>query len=462
MAMKRRNFLQHACAALSAATLMSGFGRFSLINAIAQSQVDAATDYKALVCIFLFGGNDANNMIIPYDGYSAYQTVRGSAPYAVSQADLLQISPRSAQGVKYGFGGYDRNNNTATMTELQTLFNQNQLAVVVNVGTLVQPITRAQYLSGAVRPDSLFSHSDQQAQWQSAISIKTNVSSVPTGWGGRAADVAQPLNGTTTFPLIISTAGVTLYTTGLYARPLVPSSGLRGFPNPPDNDARYAALRQLLMVDAGSTLIGSNNATTISAIDSTNRLNAAIAGNSISTQFPNSSLGTQLKTVANIIKARDTIGLKRQIFFCSLGGFDTHTAQAGAQPPLLRQVSQAMKAFYDATVELGVATQVTTFTLSDFSRTFKPSQGGGSDHAWGSHHLVMGGAVRGGDFYGTFPTLALGGPDDVSSEGRWIPTISVDQYGATLASWFGISNTDIVRVFPNIGRFPTANLGFMM
>ncbi|GAC1446433.1 MAG: DUF1501 domain-containing protein [Pyrinomonadaceae bacterium] len=448
--------------------MLSSFGKFGVINAlaqeaIAQNQPEVANDYKALVCIFLFGGNDANNMIIPYDGYSAYQAVRGSAPYAVPQDKLLQISPRSTGGVKYGFGGYNLNQNTATMTDLQGLFNQGQLAVVTNVGTLVQPITRNDYLSGATRPDSLFSHSDQQLQWQSAITQKSTATSVPTGWGGRAADLSQSLNGTATFPAIISTAGITLFTTGLQARPLVPSSGLRGFPTPPTSDARFNAMRQLLMVDTDSTFVQSNSSLTSSAIDNTNTLNTALTGGTaLQTVFPNSSLGTQLKSVANIIRTRDTIGLKRQIFFCSLGGFDTHTNQGGAQPGLLQQVSQAMKAFYDATVEMNVASQVTSFTLSDFGRTFKPSQGGGSDHAWGSHQMVLGGAVRGGDFYGKYPTLALGGPDDVSSEGRWIPTTSVDQYGATLAAWYGIGNADLVKVFPNLGRFSTPNLGFML
>jgi uncharacterized protein (DUF1501 family) len=168
-----------------------------------------------------------------------------------------------------------------------------------------------------------------------------------------------------------------------------------------------------------------------------------------------------LKQVARVIEARASLRLQRQIFFCSMGGFDTHNGQLAAQTSLFSQLSPALKSFYDATVQLGVENQVTSFTLSDFGRTFKPASGGGSDHAWGNHHLIMGGAVRGGDFYGRFPTLALGGPDDANTEGRWIPTTSVDQYASTLALWYGVSPSDLSMVVPNIGRFATSNLGFL-
>jgi uncharacterized protein (DUF1501 family) len=354
-------------------------------------------------------------------------------------------------------------NGNPTAPGVLDLWNQQKLAVLCNVGPLVQPLTPAQYKQGtaSAKPDSLFSHADQQAQWQSSVS-KDNGVQEPTGWGGRTADSTEGLNGTATFPSIISTAGITLFSTGVRARPLVPGSGLSGFNTSAAATARYNALRQLLTSDMEITLVRSASDITRNAIDNTALLNQSLANTAaLVTKFPNTSLGNQLLQIARIIATRNTLGLHRQIFFCSLGGFDTHNNQLATQASLLPQVSQAMRAFYDATVELGIASSVTTFTLSDFGRTFKPAAGGGTDHGWGNHHFIMGGAVQGGRFYGTFPTLAIDGPDDTGGEGRWIPTTSVDQYAATLATWYGLSPTDLPTVFPNLGRFATNNLGFL-
>jgi uncharacterized protein (DUF1501 family) len=201
---------------------------------------------------------------------------------------------------------------------------------------------------------------------------------------------------------------------------------------------------------------------TSNAIDNVATLNQAVATlPPLATVFPSSSLGNQLRQIANVIAARNALGMKRQIFFASMGGFDTHNGQLTTQQTLLTQLSQAMKALYDATVEMGVSAGVTTFTLSDFGRTFKPASGGGTDHAWGGHQLVLGGSVVGGNLYGTFPTLALGGPDDTGSEGRWIPTTSVDQYAATLGLWYGLDGASLGSVFPNLGKFSPQSLGFM-
>ncbi|MBD0373548.1 MAG: DUF1501 domain-containing protein [Pyrinomonadaceae bacterium] len=464
--LSRRHFLKHTCAGLSAAAMMSGFSRFRTISALAaEPRAAAADDYKALVCIFLFGGIDMNNVVIPYDNYADYVKVRPTNGIGIPQANLLQIQPPSANGLKYGFNPNlsPEVANPALATGLLPLWQQGKLAVLCNVGTLVQPITRSQFLSNNVagaRPDNLFSHSDQQEQWQSTVSANTKAAQL-TGWGGRIADRTASLNGTNSFPMIVSTGGITLFTTGQTSMPLVPSTGLRGFSSNLNNDARYQAMRQLMTADRNMTLVKSASETMTSAIDNTALLNSATASGSVTTVFPNTSLGNQLKTVANAIKARSVLGVSRQIFFVSYGGWDTHNNEIGVHNNQLPQVAQAMYAFYKATEEIGVANDVTAFTLSDFSRTFQPASGGGTDHAWGSHHLILGGSVRGGDFYGRFPNLALSGPDDSSDEGRWIPTTSVDQYAATLAAWYGLSTSDMPLVFPNLGRFSTPNLGFL-
>jgi uncharacterized protein (DUF1501 family) len=464
--LSRRHFLRHTCMGLGAAAMMSGFSRFSRISALAaRSEAVAASDYKALVCIFLFGGIDMNNVVIPYDNYADYVKVRPTSGIGIPQASLLQIQPPGQAGLKYGFNPSlsPEVANGALAPGLLPLWQQGKLAVLCNVGTLVQPLTRSQFLAGTVsgaRPDNLFSHSDQQEQWQSSTSVNTKGQQL-TGWGGRVADRTASLNGTNTFPMIVSTGGITLFTTGQNSTPLVPSSGLRGFSSNLNNDQRYQAMRQLLNLDRGAALVDGASSTMTSAIDNTALFNSATASGPVTTPFPTTSLGNQLKTVANAIKGRAQLGVSRQIFFVSYGGWDTHNNEIGVHNNQLPQVAQAMYAFYKATEEIGVANSVTTFTLSDFSRTFQPASGGGTDHAWGSHHLILGGAVRGGDFYGKFPNLALSGPDDSSDEGRWIPTTSVDQYAATLAQWYGLLSSDVVSVFPNLGRFSTSNLGFL-
>lgn len=450
MARSRREFLRQAACGMGAAALLAGLDRFGAIDAFAQGRSGAASDYKALVCIFLFGGNDGNNTVVPLDaaGYQSYSSVR--AGLTLAQSSLLPVNPPSP-GRQFGLH--------ANLKELQALFNQGNLCVLCNVGTLVGPMTKSQYnQSSAGRPLSLFSHADQQGQWQTSVSDQLTL----TGWGGRTADGTMPLNGSNSFPMITSTSGVNLFATGVNSRPIVPGNNLAGFDTSAAATARYNALRQLLTTDSDATLVRSASDTMSQAIVNTQTLNTAL-GNAaaIQTAFPTSSIGNQMKQIAQIIAARGALGLSRQIFFASFGSFDTHSDQINTQGNLLLQLSQAMGAFYSATVELGVASQVTTFTLSDFGRTLKPASGGGSDHAWGSHHFIMGGGVKGGDFFGTYPNLALSGPDDISDEGRWLPSTSVDQYGATLATWYGLAASDLRTVFPNIGRFGTSNLGFL-
>lgn len=451
----RRELLKQAgCGLLGRAAFVSGFDRFSLVSALAAPI--APSDYKALVCIFMYGGNDSNNTVISLDRYAAYSAKRGVLGLTQAQLAATAISPRS--GGKYALH--------PSMTGLTSLFQNNHLAVMANTGTLTAPITKAMYLSGSSRPYQLFSHSDQQGQWQTSVS---NTSS-PFGWGGRMADQTQ--DAVTGFPTISSLAGVSIFSAGQRTQPIA----LAPAPTPLNNtlnlkhaDTAFATILGYDHASATPTLITAADIITQNAVNNSNLLNA---NPTITTVFPGTGLGNQLLQVAKLIKLSSTLGLKRQIFFCSLGGFDTHTVQLPTQSSLLGQLSDAMLAFYNSTVELGVSSKVTTFTLSDFSRTFVPAQTDpttvGSDHAWGGHHFVMGDSVAGGDLYGIFPDLVVGGNFDTDTgtgaRGRWIPGTSVDEYAATLATWYGLTASDLGLVFPNVanGTFPTSNLGFMM
>jgi uncharacterized protein (DUF1501 family) len=356
---------------------------------------------------------------------------------------------------------------------------------VCNVGPLAEPTTRDSYRNGSARrPFNLFSHSDQQTHWQTCVADGI----VSTGWGGRMSDRIAEFNPPgAAFPIEVTVTGTTIFTAGLNQQPLAlppaPTrldSALRldGFPNPPDSDVRYKAMRSLAGVDNHLTLIRGANAVTGKAVDFEAMLRLLPEPVIPFPVSPRTTLGNQLEQVAKLISLRDLLGLKRQLFFCSAGGFDTHGGQVGSDTTtgthasLLTQVSTALQAFYQATEALGVASQVVTFTISDFGRTFRPNGGLGSDHGWGGHQFVVGGSVRGGDFYGVagpngtpFPTLVPNGPSDADegggARGRWIPTTAVDQFAATLASWFGVQDADLPAVFPNLARFGTTNLGFL-
>ena len=446
----RRDFMRLACCSAATASMVSGLSKFGLVSALA-----GGTDYKALVCIFYFGGNDSNNFIVPIDaaGYTNYQTVR--ANLALPQASLLPLQT----GASANFGLHPN------LPELQQLFNnQKSLAVLANVGTLVQPTTRAQYQQYQNLPQNLFSHEDQQDQWQT-----TQLSGLPnSGWAGKMADKINPVyNSGASFPPILSVAGSPIFCTGDVTRPfsMSPGStpGVQGVSNSASSQAQFQALQQLLTFDTGLSLVQSASTVTGQAIQEGVVLAAALKNiPAIQTVFPaKNGLASQLKQVAQVIAARGALGVNRQIFFCSQGGFDTHSDQLDTQVSLYSQVSPAIAAFYQATQELGVANNVTTFTLSEFARTFQPGSNGGTDHAWGGHQVIVGGAVQGNKMYGTWPTLAPGGPDDTGSNGRWIPTTSVDQYAATLATWFGVAASDLPSIFPNLANFQTSSLGFL-
>jgi uncharacterized protein (DUF1501 family) len=456
----RREFLRKSgCGALTATALLSGFDHFGLISAKAQQ----VTGYKALVCIFLNGGNDSANMVIPFDDYAEYATARPVVN--IPKAELLRINPPS-EGREFGFH--------PSMTGLHELWGQQKVAILCNAGTLVRLITKDEYRNKPnLRPYQLLSHSDQQNQWQTSMSRPEGRLS---GWGGRLADKMSSYNNSK-FPLCTSIAGNSLFGRGIKINQVVLSPhptalngslALNGFNNTPESVARRKALEEALTIDHhGAKLVKSANDISLDILETGKLLNAnpTIAG------FPNTTLGNQLYQVAKVISLRNTIGTTRQVFFCQLGGFDTHRNQIGQQANLLRQVSAAMKAFYDVLTSMGMESQVTTFTLSEFGRTGIPNDVG-TDHGWGGHQIIMGGAVKGGDFYGTagpygtiFPSFAKGGQDDIDvgngARLRTIPTVSVDQYAATLAKWFDVDSAGIKEIFPNIDNFPTADLGFM-
>lgn len=447
--MQRRRFLLHAGALSGTAAL----GQMSMFT----SRAAPVTDYKALVCLFLYGGNDSNNMLVPVDspGYTSYANHR--ADLALPQAQLLPLEEAGAV-VRYGLH--------PALPGLQSLWTAGNLAVVANVGTLVQPLTQAQYLStSSQKPATLFSHIDQQHEWQSANSVTTS----STGWGGRLSDQFSSVNVNASVPPMISTGGNNLFVTSSAAQALViPTSGsfgLNGFSNSTADAARRSALVNLLGVDRTADLTLAAQDIMTQALSSSAALNPILTATTtaVSQYFTNltSGFAKQLLAIAKVIEARSTLGAQRQIFLATLGSFDTHTNQLNTQQTLFSQLDPALTAFHGAMAGIGVGSNVTSFTLSDFSRTFSPNTGGGSDHAWGSHHLVAGGAVHGGQIYGNVPTLTPGGPDDAGSEGRWIPTIAVDQYAATLAAWFGADSTALATVLPNLAAFSPSTVGFI-
>jgi uncharacterized protein (DUF1501 family) len=445
MRANRRSFIKYA--SLAAAGNALGLRPFGALNALAKS----SPGYKALVCVFLFGGNDANNTLIPFDttGYGNYSALRGDL--ALAQNTLLPLTPAP---------NFALNPN---LPDIQTLFNNKNAAFVANVGTLIQPLTRTQYLAGATAPINLFSHPDQQLEWQNAAQSAVT----PTGWAGRMADsLATLYNQGASIPMITSVAGDTLFCNGNATSPVSVSPGNIGAASCSEGSectARQASAQALLTLDSGLSLIQADDSITTNAYAYAKTLSDAVQSIApLQTVFPaNNSLAAQLKQIAQIIQVRSALGVQRQIFFASLGNFDTHANQLTLQNALLAQISPALAAFYNATIELSVSSEVTTFTMSDFSRTFQPNSNLGSDHAWGSHHIVIGGAVNGGQIYGTYPTLALAGPDDSGSNGRWVPSTASSQYAATLAQWFGVPVADLPTVLPSIGNFATNNLGFV-
>ena len=425
-------------------------GRFSRLYAAASE----TNDYRALVCIFMLGGNDGNNLIVPIktekQSYSDYIRVRGT----------IAGLPQNSLGVIATANGKEMYGLHARLDRLRDLYSRGKLAVVANVGTLVRPISREQYQQGAAVPLNLFSHSDQQQQWQMA-----SIPGAPhNGWAGRAADLVSIRSAPSRFPIGVSTAGNSLFLTGELPEVSIINGqlGLDGSDGSIAENARDAAFQQIVKFPTGMALIQKANQVAADGLNAAKELNGALsAGSSLKTPFPSTSLGKQLQQVARVMNVRKELGAQRQIFYVAIGDFDTHTDSMRRQDVLLADMAASMSAFYDATVEMQIERQVVTFTESEFGRTLQPSSGAGTDHAWGSHHLVMGGAVKAADVYGVFPVLALQGPEDVTGRGVWVPTISLDQYGATLASWFGVADDSLTKVFPNLGNFSPRKLAFV-
>jgi uncharacterized protein (DUF1501 family) len=444
LSIDRRGFLAAAGSGLVAASL--GF---------AGPAGAAFDDFRALVCVFLFGGNDAFNMVVPRSAAEHDAYARSRQNLAIGRDALLPIEPSTGDGALYGLH--------PRMGALKQLFDAGRLAVVANAGPLVRPVTKEQFLQRAVPvPPQLFSHNDQQDQWQTAKGLRE----LQTGWAGRAADlVAGDLAGQA-LPMNVSLAGTSVFQIGADASPYaIGNDGAPTFialtnPQAGFYAERRAMFERLLAVRQPSPIGRALTAVQARSLELAGVVNGALAAAPpIATPFPGSPLGAQLAAVARLISVRDRLGMRRQVFFVATGGFDTHDDQNQLQPGLLGDVADSLAAFDAALLELGAARDVVTFTQSDFGRTLT-SNGDGTDHGWGAHQLVLGGPVAGRDIYGTMPRLEIGGPDDVGG-GRIVPTLSVDQYAATLLRWFGLGEGQLDAVLPNLRNFASRDLRFL-
>ena len=452
----RRQFLQNA-AHLSVAGTAAPFALN--LAGIGAAAAQTATDYRALVCVFLYGANDHNNTVIPYDAASFATYTNARATIARPFADLLPLTsinplPGANAGRQFALA--------KELAPLKTIWDAGKLGIVANVGPLIVPTTKTQYTNLSVPlPPKLFSHNDQQSVWQASAA-----EGAINGWGGRMGDLMASQNTNTVFTCN-SITGSAVFLAGQstisYQLGTSGSVAITGTKGTLFGSASASGSLKSLVTTGGSNIFTQDLAeTTQRSIDADASLATALATApdlTLPADLANSSLAAQLRVVARMIASRTQLGAMRQVFLVSLGGFDTHDYQLINQPALHTQVASALSYFYNATVALGVADKVTAFTGSDFGRTLT-SNGDGSDHGWGSHHFVMGGAVRGQQYFGTFPIMGINNNDEVGS-GRLLPSTSVDQYAATLARWFGVSDTDLKLVVPNIINFSSSNLGFM-
>ena len=452
----RRAFLKRS-AALGMAGVAAPF--VTSLAAIGEAAAAVSSDYKALVCVFLYGGNDYANTLPPYDqaSYNQYYAARPNIALARTALDATLLNPaNSLGGRQYALA--------PTMAPLLPIFNAGKMAVLLNVGTLVQPTTKAQYTARSVKlPPKLFSHNDQQSYWQAS-----SPEGATSGWGGRLGDLFQSGNGSATLTCVNAT-GNAVYLTGKTAiQYSVSTNGpialLNNSTSLYGSTTAMSTLRNLMGGSNANIFANEHARVSKRALDTYAQVTAALGG-APAANFPlfptGNGLADQLKVVARLISISQTLGAKRQVFFVSLGGFDMHDFLVRDHPTQTALLANAMRAFYDTTVQLGVSDKVTTFTVSDFGRTLQ-SNDDGSDHGWGSMHFVMGGAVAGQKIYGTPPAIGNNTPDDVG-QGRLLPTTSVDQYAATLATWFGVGASDMATVLPNIGNYNPSgrNIGFV-
>jgi len=438
------------------------FGMLAGLGRLEWRAEAAPTDYKALVCLFLFGGNDSHNLLVPLDStqYAAYTAARGGI--GLPQSQLLPITDPTlgSFGVHYA------------MPEMQALFAQGRLAVLANVGVLVKPTAYTDLSNpGFPLPLNLRSHSDQVQEMQTGFTNSGN----GTGWGGRTMDVMQGVygyNAGSSFPVAIAMnspalfcAGTTVQGVAIQPGNALDQNGWSAYPATA-SAGRKAAQQAIVTTASGNNLVDLANGSMASALALNPVLSQAGASTTWTKPFPSTALGDQLKEIANLIGLQAQLGVGRQVFFASLGGFDTHSGESYQQWYLLQQVSQALDAFYAATVQLGVSQQVTSFTLSDFGRTLQPS-GSGSDHGWGAHHMILGGAVHGGSIYGRYPLMTNyasfnnSNDDYADNRGVMLPAVSLGQYGATLAKWFGAGDAQLNGLFPTLAPFSVRDLGFL-
>jgi len=453
MSFTRREFLKCCGRGMSAATMLTALGYAARENAYAQTG-----DYKALVCLFLEGGNDGWNTVVPLDqaAYNTYATTRTGL--ALSQGSLLPVSV-PGQG-NFGFH--------PSLAGIRTLWNQGHVAVVCNVGNLIEPVTAAQVLSNPERaPSGLFDHFQQQVFSQNLLNENTR------GWGNSLGSNFPLFNTAPVIPMLMTMVNNTPWLKGpsqtITLQPNL-QLGITGLPSTGALPLRFDTLKQVASLPETSIQVNAFNGRVSRAIDDSRVIGNVFSSQPFTTQFPNTTVGQQLRQIAIAIAARNALGHdRRQLFYAQVGGnaYDTHGAQLTAQANLLSDLDAAMSAFYATTVELGLATQVTTFTFSEFGRTMRIN-GDGSDHGWSNHYLVMGGSVIGGRFYGTYPPVQVGTPLDFplfsvagNFRGSNVPENSMDQYGNTLAQWFGLSAAAANDVFPNLDRFPTSVLGFL-